>query len=203
MKSAVLIFRPGTIASNDGAASTGSRAATMTSFCTAGEGRSLRNLAAQYAPLLWPSNTMLRALFCCAKLIALSIRAKISSAWALLRSSSAAAFAVAAAARASAAGSGAFAATSFGASLGLAAFASPAEASGSRGNSVLSCASGRVMLRLDQPTSGNLRRSGPTVSGQSGDSASPGRMMTAPCGASVFAGFHSARKLSSPACSCC
>ncbi len=84
-------------------------------------------------------------------------------------------------------------------SLGLAAFASVEAASGSRGTRLLSIASGRVMLRLDQPTSGNFLRSGPTASGQSGDSASPGTMITAPWGSSLFAGFQSARKLLSPA----
>ncbi len=193
------------MSSSEGLAFRGSRAASITSFCTTGDVRSLRNLVAQYAPLLWPINTILRALFCCAKLMALSIRAKMRSAWALLSSSSAAALAVSAAASASASAAGSFAVAvaslgvSFGASAALVAFASAGAASGSRAPGVLSSGSGMVMLRLDQPTSGNLRRSGPTASGQSGDSASPGTMMTAPSGASVLAGFQSARKLSSPA----
>lgn len=139
---------------------------------------------------------MLRALCCCAYATAASRRAKIRSASAGSACSLACSASVLSAVSASAAVAWATLALAS-AGTSLAGALSPLSFSGSAGGvaSTLACGlsasrSGRLTLRLCQPTSGNFCRSGPTAFGQSAVSPAPGTMMTAPCGSLSLAGFQ-------------
>ncbi|MNV68045.1 hypothetical protein D3C71_1608750 [compost metagenome] len=149
-----------------------------------------------------PNTTILRALCCSANAIAASIRAKMRSASALDCSSVVSVTAL------SATSASPPATCSIGAAvveslLPVSAGLGAGAASTIRGAMASLCRSGKVILRLLHSASGNLRRKGPIACGQSTVSPAPGMIITAPLGSAVLAGFHKARKVSEPACSCC